>query len=69
MERKSAILDGPRTAAYIEPGLAGVFHMSSIGLWHWIFLLLWPPLVIGLEEARKSVVRRRLARDPAGNPA
>ena len=54
--------------AYV-PGLAGVFHMSSIGLWHWLFLLLWPPLVIGLEEARKSVVRRRLARDPAGNPA
>jgi magnesium-transporting ATPase (P-type) len=54
--------------AYV-PGLAGVFHMSSIGLWHWLFLLLWPPLVIGLEEARKSVVRRRLARDSAGNPA
>jgi P-type Ca2+ transporter type 2C len=54
--------------AYV-PGLAGVFHMSSIGLWHWLFLLLWPPLVIGLEEARKSVVRRRSARDLAGNPA
>jgi magnesium-transporting ATPase (P-type) len=54
--------------AYV-PVLAGVFHMSSIGLWHWLFLLLWPPLVVGLEEARKSVVRRRLARDSAGNPA
>jgi magnesium-transporting ATPase (P-type) len=50
------------------PGLSGVFHMSSLGAWHWAFLLLWPPAVLALEEGRKAVLRRRLAR-AAGNPA
>ena len=27
----------------------------------WLFLLLWPPLVLGAAELRKAVVRRRRA--------
>jgi magnesium-transporting ATPase (P-type) len=41
------------------PGLNGVFHQSPIGPWHWLFLLVWPPVVFGAEEARKAFVRRR----------
>jgi hypothetical protein len=33
--------------------------MSPLGPWHWAFLVLWPPLVVGLEEARKARLRRR----------
>jgi len=40
------------------PGLNGLFHQAPIGPWHWLFLLLWPPLVFGAEEARKAVFRR-----------
>jgi len=41
------------------PGLQEVFHMGPLGPWNWLFLLLWPPVVLGAEEARKAVVRRR----------
>ena len=41
------------------PGLNSIFHQSPLGVWHWLFLLIWPPLVFGAEEARKAVVRRR----------
>jgi magnesium-transporting ATPase (P-type) len=40
------------------PGLDSVFHTSGLGAWHWLFLLVWPPLVIGAEEARKARLRR-----------
>jgi magnesium-transporting ATPase (P-type) len=40
------------------PGLNDAFHQSPIGPWHWLFLLIWPPLVLGAEEARKAVFRR-----------
>jgi magnesium-transporting ATPase (P-type) len=43
------------------PGLANVFHMSALGTWHWLFLLVWPPLILGAEEARKAIRRRRPA--------
>jgi magnesium-transporting ATPase (P-type) len=41
------------------PGLGDLFHTSAIGVWEWLLLLVWPPLVLGAEEARKSIVRRR----------
>ncbi len=41
------------------PGLRDAFHMRPLAGWHWFFLLLWPPLVLGAEEARKAFVRRR----------
>lgn len=50
------------------PELSRIFHMSSLGPWQWAFLLIWPPTVVLLEEARKAALRRRLATEAAGNP-
>lgn len=44
--------------SYVPP-LGEIFHTSPLGFWHWLFLLIWPPLVLGAEEARKAVLRRR----------
>jgi P-type Ca2+ transporter type 2C len=41
------------------PELDDAFHTSSLGPWHWLLLLAWPPLVLGAEEARKAIVRAR----------
>jgi P-type Ca2+ transporter type 2C len=41
------------------PGLQDIFHSSGLSIWEWVFLSAWPPLVLGVEEARKAVVRRR----------
>ena len=43
------------------PGLDRVFHTGGLSVWEWLFLLLWPPLVLGAEEARKAFLRRRPA--------
>ena len=43
------------------PGLNHIFHTSDLSGWEWLFLLVWPPLVLGCEELRKSIVRRRPA--------
>jgi magnesium-transporting ATPase (P-type) len=40
------------------PGVNDVFHNSPIGPWHWLLLILFPPLVFGAEEARKALFRR-----------
>ena len=40
------------------PGFDDVFHTSGLSPWHWLFLLAWPPIVLGAEEARKAVLRR-----------
>jgi magnesium-transporting ATPase (P-type) len=48
------------------PGLNGVFHTSALGPWHWMFLLIWPPVVLGAEEARKALSRVRAAPAAAG---
>ena len=52
------------------PGIDDIFHTSDLGVWHWLFLLLWPPLVLGAEEARKAVTRRAAAAraQPLGTP-
>jgi Ca2+-transporting ATPase len=44
------------------PALQDIFHTSDLGPWHWLFLLIWPPLVLGVAEARKAALRRK---DPA----
>jgi Ca2+-transporting ATPase len=43
------------------PGLQSVFHMRPLAGWAWLFLLLWPPLVLGAEEIRKRFIRRQPA--------
>ena len=40
------------------PGLDDVFHARGLGVWDWVFLLAWPPIVLGAEEGRKAKVRR-----------
>ncbi|MFP5363017.1 MAG: cation-translocating P-type ATPase [Thermoleophilia bacterium] len=46
------------------PGLDDIFHTSDLEIRHWLFLLAWPPLILGAEEARKALARRR-GRDAA----
>ena len=41
------------------PGLDRVFHTGALDAWHWLFLLAWPPIILGAEEARKAAQRRR----------
>jgi magnesium-transporting ATPase (P-type) len=40
------------------PGLNTLFHQAPIGPWHWLFLLIWPPVVLLAEEGRKACFRR-----------
>jgi hypothetical protein len=40
------------------PDLNQVFHTTGLGPWHWCFLLVWPFVVVGVEEAWKAYVRR-----------
>jgi magnesium-transporting ATPase (P-type) len=44
--------------AYI-PALNDVFHTSALSGREWLFLLIWPPVMLGSEEVRKAVLRRR----------
>jgi magnesium-transporting ATPase (P-type) len=44
--------------AYV-PAFHGIFHTSPLSGPEWLLLLIWPPLVLGCEEARKAVLRRR----------
>ena len=43
------------------PGLDRAFHTGDLGVWHWLFLLVWPPIVLGAEEARNAMLRGRTA--------
>ena len=40
------------------PGLNSLFHQGPLGPWHWLLLVLWPPLVLFAEEGRKALFRR-----------
>jgi magnesium-transporting ATPase (P-type) len=50
---------GLAVALIYVPGLNSAFHQGPIGLEHWAFLVLWPPIVFGADEARKAFLRRR----------
>jgi magnesium-transporting ATPase (P-type) len=41
------------------PGLQDIFHTGPLSGWEWLLLMVWPPLLLGCEEVRKAVVRRR----------
>jgi magnesium-transporting ATPase (P-type) len=60
---------GLLAALAYTPGLQDAFHMGPIGLWEWLLLLFWPPLVLFAEEARKAIVRRRPSSLPRAHPA
>ncbi|HXX70485.1 MAG TPA: cation-transporting P-type ATPase [Polyangiaceae bacterium] len=40
------------------PGLERIFGTSALSGWDWLFLLVWPPVVLALDEARKAAIRR-----------
>src|SRR5581483_9906113 len=48
------------------PCVQRVFHTGPLGIRHWLFLLAWPPLVLGTEEVRKALLRRRERRRSGG---
>lgn len=44
------------------PGLREVFGTASPQPWHWLGLMVCPPLLLGAEELRKAIGRNRSAR-------
>ena len=40
------------------PPLQSIFHTASLDLSDWLFLCIWPPIILFIEEARKVWVRR-----------
>jgi magnesium-transporting ATPase (P-type) len=44
------------------PGVDDLFHTGALGPWEWLFLLVWPLVVVAAEEARKAFLRRRRPR-------
>jgi P-type Ca2+ transporter type 2C len=45
------------------PPLQSIFHTGPLNLSDWLFLCVWPPLVLLIEEARKAWVRRKDVED------
>jgi magnesium-transporting ATPase (P-type) len=43
------------------PPLQSIFHTGPLNLSDWLFLCIWPPVVLLLEEARKMWIRRENA--------
>ncbi|BCN29598.1 cation-translocating P-type ATPase [Anaeromicropila herbilytica] len=43
------------------PPLQSVFHTAALDLTDWLFLCIWPPLILLLEELRKRIVRNKEA--------
>jgi potassium/sodium efflux P-type ATPase len=41
------------------PFLHGIFNTAPLGWKEWLFLLIWPPIILLLDEARKALLRRR----------
>ena len=40
------------------PALQSIFHTASLDLTDWLFLCIWPPIILFIEEARKAWIRR-----------
>jgi P-type Ca2+ transporter type 2C len=41
------------------PPLQSIFHTGPLNLSDWLFLCVWPPLILFIEETRKALVRRK----------
>ncbi|HXG76739.1 MAG TPA: cation-transporting P-type ATPase [Gaiellaceae bacterium] len=50
------------------PGLNTLFHQAPIPAWWWLVLVVWAPVVLFAEEARKAVARRRLPASAGASP-
>jgi P-type Ca2+ transporter type 2C len=46
------------------PGLGDVFHTGPLSGWEWLFLFVWPGVVLGVDEARKAIARKRFPDSP-----
>ena len=42
---------------YIPP-LQKIFHTTALNLQDWIYLCIWPPIIVGIEELRKFIWRK-----------
>jgi len=50
--------------AYVPP-LQDVFHTDDLTVWHWLFLALWPPVVLGADGPARALARRRSREAPS----
>lgn len=41
------------------PAMQNVFHTASINLPDWLLLCIWPPIILGIEEIRKAILRKK----------
>lgn len=41
------------------PPVHSIFHTTTLDIFDWLFLCIWPPLVFLLEEVRKALVRKK----------
>jgi len=41
------------------PVIQDVFHTAPLNLSDWLFLCIWPPLILMIEETRKAIVRKK----------
>jgi magnesium-transporting ATPase (P-type) len=48
------------------PPLQAIFSTAPLNLGQWAMLLLCPPIVLGLEELRKALMRKRISARPRG---
>jgi Ca2+-transporting ATPase len=51
------------------PPLQAIFSTAPLNLGQWAMLLLCPPIVLGLEEFRKALMRRRISARPRVTPS
>jgi len=42
-----------------SPSLRGLFSTAPLAPWQWLLLLACPPILLGAEELRKMIVRKR----------
>ena len=39
------------------PGIQTIFHTAALSLQDWLFLCIWPPIILAAEETRKAILR------------
>lgn len=41
------------------PVFQSVFHTAPLSVYDWLFLCIWPPIIVFFEEIRKAIVRKK----------
>ena len=44
------------------PFFQGIFNTAPLGIREWLFLIIWPPVILFIDEIRKALTRRREAK-------